>query len=388
MDIVYAREDLPTSMNRSIFLAGPTPRSDTPVPSWRGEMIERLRFLGFDGHIFIPEDRNGEWSKDNYDDQLEWEEAALKQADCIIFWVPRDIKNKMPAFTTNDEWGAWKHSGKVVFGAPKGADKVSYQQHYAKKLEVPLCDTLISTARAAMDMVGKGAYRTGGEVKVPLYIWKQESFQRWYMSQVEAGNELVDANLLWQFTAPKAKTMFCWVLQVAVYVAAEDRVKANEFVIGRPDISSVVLWHRAPTLHDTKVVLVREFRVTTRTEDGFLREFPGGSSTPFTDPEITALKELKEEAGGFTLDPNRLIKHDSRQLFGTLSSVHAHVFSAEITDKELEFFESQRGKAHGVKKDTERTFIEVTTVGELLEKPLSDWSSLGMVFAGLAQAMR
>lgn len=391
---IYAHEPLPKKMVKSIFLAGPTPRqveggSTTSVESWRPEAVAYLEELGYDGHVFIPEAADGVWRKD-YEGQIEWEEAALNQADCILFWVPRDMAT-MPALTTNDEWGVWKDTGKVVFGSPDTAVKVNYQRYYAKKYHVPMADTLQATLKLAVDAVSDGRLRMNGEVKIPLYVWNQPSFQSWLNYQNHAGNVLKDAHVLWTFRVGKdLEKVFAWVLHVKVYITSENRVKNNEFVLGRPDISSIVLWHRAPTLHETTVVLVKEFRSPARTLDGFIREPPGGSAklgTPITDPSHTALAELKEETG-FMIERERIHTHDMRQLYGTLSSVGAFVYSAEITAEELAFFRAQEGQANGVEEDTERTYTEVYTVSDLLKNPLTDWATLGMIFSALAEAMR
>src|SRR5208282_4945660 len=105
MELVYALEDLPKSITKSIFLAGPTPRSEDGNP-WRQEAIKLLEEADFDGVVYVPEPRSGKWHKE-YGKQVEWEELCLNQADCIVFWVPRDLKT-MPAFTTNIEWGRWE----------------------------------------------------------------------------------------------------------------------------------------------------------------------------------------------------------------------------------------------------------------------------------------
>jgi hypothetical protein len=100
-----------------------------------------------------------------------------------------------------------------------------------------------------------------------------------------------------------------------------------------------------------------------------------------------ALEELREETG-FGIERERLKDHSMRQVFGTLSSVGAFVYSAEITDEELKFFEAQAGQVHGVEEDSERTFTEIYKVGDLLTRPVTDWAALGMIFAALADAMR
>lgn len=389
MEVVYTGEEMPEKFTKSIFLAGPTPRNPEEVESWRPDAIRILKDKGFDGVVFAPENRDGVY-KNDYDDQIAWEEKYLNIADCIVFWVPRDLSldskdfPKMAAFTTNVEFGTWQDSGKIVFGAPEDAEKVAYLKHYCEKYNVPMSDTLADTLNDAMEMLGEGSEREGGERYVPLFIWKQDSFQSWYKAQKEAGNRLEKARLLFNFRPRFKDFVFLWVLHAEVYVAAEDRVKDNEFVLARPDISTVCLWHESgESLFDNEVVIVREFRTPASTKDGFVRELPGGSAVDPGDPEETAAAEVHEETG-FYLDPVRLKTHEARRLVGTLSSHKAHLFSVEITDKELEWFKSQDGIVHGNEEDSERCFIEVHTVQNLIDNDLVDWTTLGMILSVLA----
>ena len=108
---------------KSIFLAGPTPRNDD-IESWRKYACEYLEKIGFDGVVYIPEYSN--WKhKVNYLDQVMWEREALSNATIITFWIPRSIPD-MPAFTTNVEFGYWIHTGKILYGRPNGAPKNRY----------------------------------------------------------------------------------------------------------------------------------------------------------------------------------------------------------------------------------------------------------------------
>jgi len=150
MNPVYAFQPIPQDSKISVFLAGPTPRTATQV-GWRPAALEIFRQLAFDGHVLIPEAEDGVW-KNDYDGQVEWEAEGLTRCTVILFWIPRDMAGGMPALTTNDEWGYWKASGKVVLGTPPWADKVSYQRYYAKKLGVPLSDTLEDTIKQAISL--------------------------------------------------------------------------------------------------------------------------------------------------------------------------------------------------------------------------------------------
>ncbi|HLK60885.1 MAG TPA: nucleoside 2-deoxyribosyltransferase domain-containing protein, partial [Chthonomonadaceae bacterium] len=193
MNVVYAKEAPPEAYSKSLFLAGPTPRS-SQVASWRPEALELLAASGYDGVVFVPEPRDGIWQGD-YEEQIAWEEACLHRADCILFWVPRDLQT-LPAFTTNVEFGVWHASGKVVFGAPDEAPKNTYLKYYAAKCHVPTADSLVDSVAAALKMIGPGALRRGGEREIPFGIWKTASFQQWYRAQTQAGNRLDGARVV------------------------------------------------------------------------------------------------------------------------------------------------------------------------------------------------
>ena len=108
---------------KSIFLAGPTPRGENVV-SWRTNACKFLEENGFDGVVYVPE--YSTWKpKSDYVDQVEWEREALLNASVISFWIPRELPD-MPAFTTNVEFGYWLHTGKVLYGRPDSAKKIKY----------------------------------------------------------------------------------------------------------------------------------------------------------------------------------------------------------------------------------------------------------------------
>ncbi|MBI5044588.1 MAG: nucleoside 2-deoxyribosyltransferase domain-containing protein [Candidatus Levybacteria bacterium] len=146
---MYAREDFdPSTIGRSIFLAGPTPRSKR-VPSWRKKALNFLsQMVATPLTVFVPEDHDGTFHKAFFDDQVEWEEKALTAATVIAFWIPRDLRT-LPGFTTNDEFGAWKRSGKVVLGVPPETPKTRYQLYYARKLGIPTAKSLEKTLALA-----------------------------------------------------------------------------------------------------------------------------------------------------------------------------------------------------------------------------------------------
>ena len=123
---------------KSIFLAGPTPRGEG-VDSWRTMACEKLQEFGFEGVVYVPE--YSTWKpKADYVDQAMWEREALISSTVILFWIPRSLPD-MPAFTTNVEFGYWLHTGKVLYGRPDSASKIKYldwlyEEDYGKSQEI------------------------------------------------------------------------------------------------------------------------------------------------------------------------------------------------------------------------------------------------------------
>jgi len=379
MKIVYARESFPDEISRSIFLAGPTPRS-SDVASWRPEAISLLEEMGYDGAVFVPEDSSSAPTFD-YMHQVDWEEQGLHLADAIVFWIPRELET-LPGFTTNIEWGFWCDSGKVLLGAPESAPKMAYLRHYAEKFGVPVTESLRKTLEAAIHSIGQGQQRTLGEREVPLNIWKQHAFQQWYQAQRDAGNRLDSARVLWQFAPGNSTKPFCWVLRPSVHIPSEASNKSGEFIITRPDISAVLAYHRGATLAESSVVLVREFRSCAATADGFVHELPGGSSVQDSNPCEVAMSEFQEETG-ISFPSERFVFHQSRQCMATILTHRAALFSIELTVDELAQMRAQEGKRFG-ENDSERTYVEIRTIAEILKSQDIDWTHVGMILSVLA----
>ena len=115
----------------SIFLVGPTPR-DKKVPSWRPRALEILKDMKYEGGVYVPE-----WDtfapRVDYDAQVEWELAGLDICRAIAAWVPRELE-KMPAFTTNVEFGRYVDSKRLFYGRPDGAPSTRYLDHLYRKV--------------------------------------------------------------------------------------------------------------------------------------------------------------------------------------------------------------------------------------------------------------
>ena len=389
MKIIYYYDEPPESFSKSIFLAGPSPRrKDTS--SWRPEALRILEEKGYDGIVFVPEGPPKKGSS-KYNPELSeaWEHKMIDMSDIMLFWVPRDLtivgyrETKFPGFTTNVEFGHWVNSGKAVLGYPPKAPNTRYLKFMADKFHVPTFLTLEETIDKSLELVGDGALRTGGEREIPLFIWKLRAFQNWYQAQRNAGNRLDGAEVEWiSRVRNKPEAIFAFALRPRIYIASEDRVKLNDPVVFRLDISSVVLYKRHSDPLDSEIVLIKEFRSASSTADGFIWELPGGSSPFTTDPLEVATEEIKEEVG-LEIAHNRLEYLGSRQVAGTLSAHKSHTYSVELTDEELAWAKNQKGIPHGADYPDnltgERAYTEVLSLREIIKNNLTDWSNIGMI---------
>jgi len=167
LNVIYAQEPFPDDIyfQPSLFLLGPTPRTSArttkqdakQAQSWRPRAIAELRRQGYNGYVLVPEprpDANGvSRFRGDYLNQIEWETAALRLAWVIMAYIPRSMAGDMPGLTSNEEWGTWKDSGKIVLGSPEDADHNRYLKHFAHKLGVPVADTLPNTVMAALGLL-------------------------------------------------------------------------------------------------------------------------------------------------------------------------------------------------------------------------------------------
>lgn len=389
MQVVYALEEPPISYSKSIFLAGPTPRS-AEVQGWRRDALLELERLGYDGVVFVPESINQEWHND-YLGQIEWEQKSRARADVIAFWVPRNATT-MPGLTTNIEFGEDFSSMKIVYGRPLNAESFNYLDAlYEKAYKKQPAHTLKSTMQRAIEFIGEGAPRVKGETTVPLHIWRTRQFQKWYLAQTHVGNKLVDCKQLNVFVPRSTDFVFMFQLWVRVWIAAEQRYKENEFIVSRTDISVICAYYREPGDHllDAKIVLVKEFRSPVRNPKGFVYELAGGSSFKKTEDIMqTAVDELFEETG-LQVSIDQLEFKGGRQLNATFTTHHAHLFTCALTREQLEIaLEAESlNKTFGNIEDSELTYIRVARVSDILNNREAypvDWSMLGMIVEALS----
>ena len=143
----------------SIFLAGPCPREDFDS-DWRIEAEKILDSLGFKGVIFNPTNKHFKEliSKLNGDKeraramQVQWERRAMHYASVIVFWIPRS--EKLPARTTNYEFGEWYKKPGTVFGWPDDSIHNEYPGLKLREQKRDHFKTLEDTLKAAVELIG------------------------------------------------------------------------------------------------------------------------------------------------------------------------------------------------------------------------------------------
>lgn len=387
MQIVFSDEVIPDSTTKSIFLAGPSPRS-LEVFDWRVDAVAYLEKVQFDGIVYIPRWRSQfyktiEEGEFDYDHQIVWERTARKRADVEVFWLARDIKGKMPGFVTNFELGEDYKLGHVLYGRPDSADKVGYMTLCAELEQLPVYKSLTDILDVALSQLGNGAYRNNGAELVPLVFWNHSGFKTWYASLLEAGNKLVDFEVT-SASRTEDGGIFSFTFKPSIYIAAENRVKSIETVVARPDISAVVPYFRDAS-GEICVLLVKEFRSAVNNKVGYVVELPSGSGNPDNTPLEVARDELHEECGIYVEDISRFRFVGSRQLAATMLLHRAHVFAIELTLAEVSAAVAKGLQAPlGKASEDERTTMVSVPVYALMSMNV-DFSMIGMIYQALTQ---
>lgn len=386
MQIIFSDMNIPDEIVKSLFLAGPSIRSNDII-DWRHEALRVLEDINYDGVVFLPIPKNKFYGGDDnpdwtYDGQVNWEEACRHVADKIVFWVDRDIKGGMPGFTTNVEYGKDLDTNKVMYGRPDKADKCRYLDDLAIKRKLKVYNNLKELLQETIDELGEGAYRKDAEVCIPLYVWNSEQFQSWYANLKKAGNVLTYAKVVNQVSF--GKSLFFFTLYVNVWITAEGRAKTNEVIISRKDISSVLAYYLDG--EDIKLVLVKEFRSPVNNELGYVYELPGGSSVKKgIDPRQNAAEELREEAGITVDNIERFDFVGERQLAATMLTHKSMVYKIELTKEEyLQAVEHYKNETvFGLVEDSEMTYLEIVSLKDIFKLPI-DYSMLGMIYQAMS----
>ena len=384
MTVVYSQEPFPKDEMKSIFLAGPVPRKEYEL-SWKNEALEILDSMGYNGVVYIPENRNPEQKEGNFDlqAQLDWEYTCMCACDAIVFWIPREMRSdfEMIGLTTNVEFGRFLNSNKLFCGCPDEAPRMEYLKLISRD-KYEWHNTLEDTLKSVVQYLGRGIYREDEEIKIPLHIYKSKQFQNWYKQQLNVGNYLTGFNMEYEFVMPKAKQMFLEIFHPSVYIAKENRVKDNEFVVARTDMSYILAYYKKEDVMDSEIVLCEEFRSPINNNEEMVFELPGGSSlNPNDDVLSTASKELEEETG-LKLDKNRFEQVALKQSAATLCSHKIALFRVELTEEEINSLKKDNS-IHGVIEDTEQIHLHVMKVSGALN--MVDWTNTGMILNGIKE---
>ena len=223
---VYTDQQPPESWDASVLIGGSVPGSGSIVAPWQSVIITLLRERWeSDGRlvVFVPDSGNRA-AGDVLEEPVDWHSHPSDVADVVMFWWPEDADPSVMFACL----AACTGSQRVVHGAPSGGPQSRYLLKYADVHPISAATTLAEIVNTVLDKIGSGARRVGGERQVPLPVWRTDSFQRWYTAQTSAGNTLLDARLVWTFSAGSdERHLVYWALHVRMYVQSEDRVKSE-----------------------------------------------------------------------------------------------------------------------------------------------------------------
>lgn len=374
MQIVYRGEDPPPGWETALFFTGPSgPASEAASP---GQVaIERLREREYRGVVFVDEDAPGAEPVSSVK-RAHWADRWRPRADCALLWFPTGSGADLALHLAG--LGELVESGRVVLGVAEHAfDGAAELRRWAAARGLSIARTLPVTVDHALGMLPPPAWREGAERDVPLAIWHTSWFKGWHSALKDAGNALVEVRgawMLWQGPAPRRVAL--WALQPKIRIGAEGRTMSTEAVIGRPDMSALMLYQPGA---DPEIVLVRDFRSAARSPDGYVCELPSGSGGS-TDPRQNAVDEFREETS-LEIDPGRLRYHGAHQVWPTGAAHVVHLYSAEATEDEIDYIrnEQRTGAPHGVHEEEEYTFPVLVSWRWVQRMEHVDWSTRGMI---------
>lgn len=160
------------------------------------------------------------------------------RADLIVFWVPREL-SRMPAFTTNIEFGEDYDSCRCLYGRPAGSPKNRYLDVRWQEVSGGVPHTsLRDLLTEGVDLVGKGALRRGAERDVPIGIWRSPAFTSWYDALRASGHVLRAFRLRYALPLGKrhpASPVLGFLTEAALARAGEDRVPASALFLAQPE---------------------------------------------------------------------------------------------------------------------------------------------------------
>jgi 8-oxo-dGTP pyrophosphatase MutT (NUDIX family) len=387
-DSYFDDQDTDT-VTKSIFLAGPTPRSsvgDTMGSTWRHVAVEALRNLGYDGTIYIPIPEKhfqlGNVLDEEYDyeNQVEWEKTALDRADVIFFYVARTEEN--PGLTTNIEFGRYIDSGRVVYARPHDAISVRYLDDLAKRFKVE-CFELENGLKQAVERIGEGAERKGLECKIPLLFWKSDQFQDWWITHKNQGNRVLAFEVKSVITLDNFKELFGFSAWVSIWIKNEDREKSCEWIFSRTHATYTVPFFTNPD-GSRSYVLVRDFRSTSTNKKGYVYELPGGSWEKGLEPRDNAAKELYEEIGiDLVNEKDRLKQLASIQPYAIFAINLIIPFVLELTLEEFNFIMDKVKRGEELGEDAEERIklcvMNERSIYDNLESFPVDLMTLGLI---------
>lgn len=335
-----------------------------------------------------------------------WRVTALGHSDALLCVPSAALLTQPEEIALLIRWAAQRPLVLLLTGlAPKSPERAALLRALGEQ-RVQLAATPDEAVAHLLRVLRPGMLRKGTECRIPLLLWRSPSFQSWYQALRHAGHELEDAELEWTHRVRSpGRPPFLWAVRPRVRIANERRQIGGEVVIGRADISAVVLYrqvaHTEPGRHEVvshegpvrrtgvEVVMVREYRAATRNALGFAWMLPGGSaaraSERAADPLATAVQEILEETG-LRIVPSQLtaVPSGDRQLVASLSSHHAQLFRAELSDAQVAQVQAAQaaGRPFGA-TPTERCYVHLRPLTEILADPSVDWSQLGMLSAAL-----
>ncbi|MGW2858318.1 hypothetical protein [Streptomyces sp. NPDC001205] len=372
--VVHAGEPFPTEWNACVLLADADAKS-----LWRQTALDALReaWTGFGRLVvFVPRQGDGSPMTTEHD---EWVTRAVSCADEIIVRCPSGAAGPLQQGLLADSPTA-AVCGRLVVMAPDG-EPDPLLSRWLERHAAPVADGAAEAAAIAIERIGRGRDRKGGERDVPLLAARTTGYFWWSSALRDAGRALVSAEIEWVHNDEDTGHRALWWSMRARIRHADYHV-TSELLLCHPMMTSVVAYRRREKWTDCELVLVP---CGNSLSSSPVREAPKGLAlrlptilTDFSgggDQRERGRRTLHELLGLDDIDTDRLRTLGGRN-DSSLVAANRNVTVLELTEDELASLSSRNNGATGSAAGTP---LVIYRVADLLAEPVCDWATVGAI---------
>ncbi|MFG2210444.1 hypothetical protein [Streptomyces sp. NPDC048638] len=364
--VVPVGEPLPATWSASILLLATDAGED-----WQEQAVSVLdeQWIGASGRLIVFNSTAPQSSSAAGDEP--WVERALRWADAVILPCAGQLPDRFR--------GAGREVTDRLILLDLSTSGSPDLRTWAAERDVPVAETAAQAADRALQRIGAGCRRSGGERQIPLCIANTTAYHDWHRALYLARKAVVAARVTWPERDASGTADQWWSMHVTI--RHPDLRITDEYLVCHATVHSIVAFRRNAVWTDSEVVLVEsDNSISSRNEfrgpKGRLLRLP---THPIGHPEVDSYTQtgtiFADEFGldlGSDRTSSRIVPDISRSDSSLLSAWRS-LGAVMLTQEEVEHI-----RASGTTRSSMAPIV-VCRVADLLANPLCDWATLGVI---------